>query len=79
MINTRQWELKDKVYKKHYLETIYIYGGDILSDMEIVINLQIKLNKHMYDIGKISYEVYSKTNDILNTKLSNVAVKQNFA
>jgi len=41
----------------------------------VTVNLQIKLNKHMYDIGKISYEVYSKTNEILNSKLMNVAVK----
>jgi len=38
----------------------------------ITIKLQIALNKRMYDIGSISYDLYSKTNQILIAKLPTV-------
>ena len=36
---------------------------------DIKIHLQIGLNKRMYEIGKIPYEMYSKANEILISRL----------
>ena len=38
----------------------------------ITIRLQIALNKRMYDVGNISYGMYSQTNEILVSRLTNV-------
>jgi len=35
----------------------------------IIIKLQMGLNQKMYDIGKISYEMFSKANEILISRL----------
>jgi len=37
----------------------------------ITINLQIALNKKMHEAGHISYKTYSKTNEILISRLTN--------
>lgn len=36
----------------------------------VTIKLQITLNKRMYGAGRISYDTYSKVNDILQAKLT---------
>ena len=36
-----------------------------------IINLQIGLNRKMYESGKISHDMYSKTNEILLSRLTN--------
>jgi len=36
----------------------------------ITIKIQMGLNKKLYDIGKISYEMFSKTNEILISRLN---------
>jgi len=36
----------------------------------ITIKLQMGLNQRMYDKGKISYDMYSQTNDILISRLT---------
>ena len=35
-----------------------------------IVKLQIVLNKRMYENGKISYDIYSLTNEILSSKLT---------
>ena len=36
----------------------------------ITVKLQMKLNQHMYDVGKLPYNFYSKANDVLTAKLA---------
>jgi hypothetical protein len=38
----------------------------------ITIKLQMALNKRMYDKGKISYDLYSQTNNILISRLTKI-------
>jgi len=37
----------------------------------VTIKLQMGLNQRMYDNGKIPYDLYSKTNEILISRLTN--------
>ena len=46
-------------------------GGFMQNNMtQVKIKLQIGLNQRLYDSGKISYDMYSKANEILISRLA---------
>ena len=38
----------------------------------IDIKLQMKLNQHMYNVGKLPYSMYSKANEVLTARMARV-------